>query len=88
MAGMLPTSWGEPTRTLVPWRQGFSHPTRNECMDWFAQITSYLPGVPSTKLEYPNIVQTYKLTFGILGVVIFLECFTRTIIHPDIGYRK
>ena len=30
--------WGEPTRTLVPWRQGFRHPTRNECMRWFAQI--------------------------------------------------
>ena len=30
--------WGEPTRTLVPWRQGFRHSTRNECMGWFAQI--------------------------------------------------
>jgi hypothetical protein len=30
--------WGEPTRTLVSWRQGFRHPTRNECMGWFAQI--------------------------------------------------
>ena len=30
--------WGEPTRILVPWRQGFRHPTRNECMGWFAQI--------------------------------------------------
>ena len=31
-------SWGETTRTLVPWRQGFRHPTRNECMGYFAQI--------------------------------------------------
>ena len=30
--------WGEPTCTLVPWRQGFRHPTKNECMGWFAQI--------------------------------------------------
>ena len=29
---------GEPTHTLAPWRQGFRHPTRNECMGWFAQI--------------------------------------------------
>jgi hypothetical protein len=26
-------SWGEPTRTLVPWRQGFRHPTEeNKCV--------------------------------------------------------
>ena len=30
--------WGKPTGTLVPWRQGFRHPTRNECMGWFAKI--------------------------------------------------
>ena len=24
--------WGETTCTLIPWRQGFKHPTRNECM--------------------------------------------------------
>ena len=30
--------WGKPTHTMVPWRQGFRHPTRNECMGWFAQI--------------------------------------------------
>ena len=29
---------GEPTRAVVPWRQGFRHPTRNECMGWFTQI--------------------------------------------------
>ena len=28
----------EPTRTLISWKQGFRHPTRNEYMDWFAQI--------------------------------------------------
>ena len=27
-----PPSWGATTHTLVPWRQGFRHPTRNECM--------------------------------------------------------
>jgi hypothetical protein len=26
---------GEPTHTLVPWRQGFRHPTRNQCTGWF-----------------------------------------------------
>ena len=30
--------WGEPTLTLVPWRQGFRHPRRKECMGGFAQI--------------------------------------------------
>ena len=30
--------WGKPNRTLVPWRQRFRRPTRNECMGWFAQI--------------------------------------------------
>ena len=37
---MLPVhlGWGEPTRTLVLWRQGFRHSTRNECLGWFAQI--------------------------------------------------
>ena len=24
--------WGKPARTLVSWRQGFKHPTKNECM--------------------------------------------------------
>ena len=36
----LSESWGEPTRTMVPWRQGFRHPTRNECMDWSCRILS------------------------------------------------
>ena len=31
-------SWGEPTRTLVSWRQGFRHSTRSECMGWLARI--------------------------------------------------
>ena len=39
--------WGESTRTLVPWRQGFRHPTKNECMGWFAQI-SILSPLPSS----------------------------------------
>ena len=30
---------GETTYTLVPWRQKFKHPTRNERMGWFAQVT-------------------------------------------------
>ena len=30
--------WDETTCILVSWRQGFRHPTRNECMSWFAQI--------------------------------------------------
>ena len=24
---------------VIPWRQGFRHPTTNECMGWFAQIS-------------------------------------------------
>ena len=40
--------WGEPIRTLVFWRQGSRHhPTRNECMGWFAQI-------PSSRLGWTN----------------------------------
>ena len=35
---MLQEGWGEPPYTLVPWRQGFKHPTRNECIGWFAHI--------------------------------------------------
>ena len=35
---LVQRGWEEPTRTLVPWRQGFRHPTRNECMGGFAQI--------------------------------------------------
>ena len=45
LLGLRVSSWvrptegrGEPTRTMVPWRQGFRHPTRNERMGWFAQI--------------------------------------------------
>ena len=30
--------WSKPTRTLVPRRQGFRHPTRNECVSLFTQI--------------------------------------------------
>ena len=30
--------WGEPIHTLVSWRQGFKHSTKNECMGWFVQI--------------------------------------------------
>ena len=33
--------WGETTRALLPWRQGFRHPTRNKCMGRFAQIIPY-----------------------------------------------
>ena len=39
MGSIIPWwNWGEPTRTLVPWRQGFGHPIRNQCTGWFAQI--------------------------------------------------
>ena len=34
--------WDKTTRTLAPWRQEFRHPTRNECMGWFAQINHIL----------------------------------------------
>ena len=35
---MLQEGWGEPPYTLVLWRQGFKHPTRNECIGWFTHI--------------------------------------------------
>ena len=28
--GRTNSSWGEPTRTLVPWRPGFRHPTKEQ----------------------------------------------------------
>ena len=34
--------WDKPTCTLVSWKQGFRHPTRNKCMGWFAQISNIL----------------------------------------------
>ena len=40
---IITSSW--PNYGGVPWRQGFRHPTRNECMGWFAQIPNYLPRV-------------------------------------------
>ena len=51
MMSKFVVGWGELTHALVPWRQGFRHPTRNECMGWFAQIcqphvtlVAYKPG--------------------------------------------
>jgi hypothetical protein len=43
---------GKPTCTLVPWRQGFKHPTKNECMGWFAQISSTHPNFLSIITYY------------------------------------
>ena len=40
--------WDEPTRMLLPWSQGFGHPTRNECMGWFTQIYNQI----STRLNF------------------------------------
>ena len=40
-------SWGKPTRTMIPWRQGFRHPTRNKCMGWFPKS---LPSIQSSHL--------------------------------------
>jgi hypothetical protein len=34
--------WGKTTRTLVPWRHGGSHPTRNQCMGQFALPVGYV----------------------------------------------
>ena len=39
-APLLNVAWtNQPVHVLVPWRQGFKHPTRNKCMGWFAQIS-------------------------------------------------
>jgi hypothetical protein len=50
--------WGISTRTLVPWKQGFRHPTRNECMGWFAQILFLDPKF----LEPGNLMQIQPKT--------------------------
>ena len=31
--------WGETTRTLISWRQGFRHPSRNECLGWLPKLS-------------------------------------------------
>ena len=71
-----PAGWGEPTRTLVPWRQGFRHPTRNECMGWFAQITTHvalhcegrelMPGwlASAAKSAYPKCYEKGQSVLG------------------------
>ena len=66
--------WGKPTRALFPWRQGFRHPTRNECMGWFAQIlhsykeqTLYQPGEGNLLLVRPsqsNLIWRLKWAVG------------------------
>ena len=33
--------WGEPTCTLVHWRQEFKLPTRNECMGWPKSVANW-----------------------------------------------
>ena len=50
--------WGETTRILVPWRQGFRHLTRSKCMGCFAQIHQYLAH------NHNNIVRSTTL-YGI-----------------------
>ena len=41
--------WVETTCTLVPWRQGFKHPTRNKCM----------VGSPESGIEQVHVHNTY-----------------------------
>ena len=40
--------WGETTRTLVPWKHDCNHPTKNQCMGWFA--------LPVPRLSEVNLV--------------------------------
>ena len=88
------SGWGMTTRTLVPWRQGCSHPTRNRCMGWvfsprqfhgFGTCQLYLCSPPSQSNEYYLlIIHTFVLKLGNLGGVIFLTLFTWNIAHPYI----
>src|ERR1700738_5298884 len=55
--------WGEPTRTLVPWRQGFRHPTRNECMGRFAQILFSLATIACGLYEVNNEIKDFTFDF-------------------------
>jgi hypothetical protein len=61
--------WGRPTPTLVPWRQGFRHPTRNECRCWSAQTGREAP-VQATI----NKVFSGTYCFGILHKAIIVHC--------------
>ena len=49
--GGLSFGSGKTSRTPVPWRQGFRHPIRNECMGWFAQIPFSPPWCSSDHLS-------------------------------------
>ena len=49
--------WGEPTRIMVPWRQGFRHPTKNKCMGWFTRIHAQrVQGGSVTSIGYRALV--------------------------------
>ena len=62
--------WGEPTRTSVSWRQGCRHPTRNECMDWLAQINYWGSTRTSHISNHSNLLYT--------GWVIILKAWLLT----------
>ena len=81
--GAVLYGWGEPTGTLVPWRQGFRHPTKNECMSWFAQ-TGSLPSATIPKKFLGIVGQDHgDAKSNQLHVDIFWFCFIhlRFILH-------
>ena len=78
--------WGEPTCIVVPRRQGFRHPTRNECMGQIAQIT-----YPGGNTQWKIGLLSYKLvvvSFQFLCCILIISNSASTIIVKYIGYVK
>ena len=64
--------WGEPTRTSVSWRQGCRHPTRNECMDWLAQI-SYWGSTRTSHISNHSNLVIYWMGHYLEGMVVDIQ---------------
>ena len=80
-------SLGEPTRTMVPWRQGFRHPTRNKCMGWFAQIL----GIPVSLFIWftePTSTTNYSCFRCPLLIHYYSFLFSWTLLGGFWGYQR
>ena len=83
--------WVETTRTLVPWRQGYGHPTRNKCMGWFAQIHLYEQGSPPTlsKVKKQSIIlerERERDFFGVDNLIVQFHWFSQWVYATNYSY--
>ena len=56
--------WGKPTCTLVPWRQGFRHPTKNECMGLVRPNLIKTPKFLEYRITYYYITASWIIVSG------------------------